>query len=447
MSSRNDAIAIWKAAVTAVDSAHLVQQAVLCDQQSLTICGETFALHDLNRLIVVGAGKAGAGMARGLEQSLTPSVLAHTTGWVNVPENCVCQLEKIHLHGARPAGMNEPTAAGVRGAQEILNLVQSMQEGDLCLVLISGGGSALLPAPVETITLADKLAVTKLLSSRGASIEELNTVRKQLSKIKGGGLVGALPAGRMLTLIISDVIGDPLDVIASGPTVADRSTPQAALEVLQLFDPDESATPTAVLSHLKSAAEQATERAPIPNSVSHHIIGNNQTALKAAEQQAIEYGYEVISQGSQNVGIAEEVGVDLAAKAVQLRDERACKPPLCLLRGGEPVVKLAETSQPRKGGRNQELVLSALSHLQADGMRGITILSGGTDGEDGPTDAAGAFADAQLLQQMIEQQLEPEAYLAINNAYPFFQQLGGLLFTGPTHTNVMDVAVVIVESA
>ena len=193
-------------------------------------------------------------MAAGVERALVDVAAAkQLTGWVNVPEDCVRSLPYITLHGARPAGVNEPTEAGVAGARRILEIVNSLGPNDLCFCLISGGGSALLP--VEAITLADKQAVTKHLSGAGANIEELNTVRKQLSRIKGGGLARACRAGRLITLIISDVIGDPLDVIASGPTVPDSKTPQDALDVLERFHAREAGISASVFDYLESKRE------------------------------------------------------------------------------------------------------------------------------------------------------------------------------------------------
>ena len=245
---RADASAIWQAAVEAVRSDRLVKENVRIDGEWLVVGDESLALSSVGRIAVVGAGKAGAGMAAGLEEALGMRVMAEkrVAGWINVPADCVRELPGIHLHAARPGGVNEPTAEGVFGAGKILEIVQSLGPSDLCVCLLSGGGSALLPAPVGGVSLAEKQAVTRLLSAGGANIQELNTVRKQLSQIKGGRLARRCRAGRMITLIISDVLGDPLDVIASGPTVPDSHTAGEALAILERYaGGDESVAPAA----------------------------------------------------------------------------------------------------------------------------------------------------------------------------------------------------------
>lgn len=445
---RSQALEIWNAAVREVASENLVRAVLRREGQRLTICGHELDLSAVSRLIVVGAGKAGAGMAAAVEDVLGDEVLSQkVSGWVNVPADCVRELRRVHLHAARPAGLNEPTVEGVTGSFKILQFVERMRVSDLCLVLLSGGGSALLPAPCFGISLADKQAVTRLLSQSGATIQELNTVRKQLSLVKGGGLGRALQAGQMVSLIISDVIGDPLDIIASGPTVDDPATPQAALEVLDRIVGDRSRVPSSIIALLEERCRDARcLRPPIDATrVHNHVIGNNAIAVEAAARHATVMGFDVRVLGTGMPGIANDIGRDLAEQCRRVRaDLRTNARPVCLLSGGEPIVKLATTNTPRKGGRNQELVLAACETLQAD-CQGIAIVSGGTDGEDGPTDAAGAFFDADIAEQMRSRQLDPADFLAINNSYAFFEQVGGLLKTGPTHTNVMDVRVALIQ--
>jgi glycerate 2-kinase len=446
-SLKDDALAIWSAAVRAVDSARLVQQAVVRDGSQLILDGHGVDLTKTRRLLVVGGGKAGAGMAAGLEAVLGEEVLqGQVTGLLNVPADCVRLLQRIELHAGRPAGVNEPTAEGVAGVQRMLDLVGAMTDDDVCLVLLSGGGSALLPAPVDGISLADKLAVTRWLMHHGASIEELNAVRGCLSRFKGGGLIRAMPAGRCFALIISDVIGDPLSVIASGPTVDEPLDPRLALDVLHRRTLQRGDLPESIWTTLEQKVASHSPQPALRVTVHNHVIGNNRTALDAAAAEAQRLGYVVAGVETDQRGEAREVGEQLAERAVSLRSQPGSARGWCWLSGGEPVVTLVPSDRPRRGGRNQELALAALQRLSGDLFDDIVIVSGGTDGEDGPTDAAGAVCAADVWQRAVAQRLDPAEFLAINNAYPFFDATGGLLRTGPTHTNVMDVRVALVSA-
>ncbi|MDG2129065.1 MAG: DUF4147 domain-containing protein [Fuerstiella sp.] len=448
MGIRDDALAIWQAGVAAVDSGTLVQENVTCGGTVLRICDTDISLAAVKRIEVVGGGKAGAGMTRGLLAALEQVPESITVdGWVNVPEDCAQRTPRIHLHAARPAGVNEPTIDGVRGTRDILRRVGRLQPDDLCIVLISGGGSALLPAPLSGVSLDDKVTVTRVLAAAGAPIQDLNIVRSQLSMIKGGGLLRQCRSNRVVSLIISDVIGDPLDIIASGPTIPSKRTAADALAILQRYDPDRTRVPPAVFSGLERNAVQPPAIAA-PCSGVHHIIGSNGVALSAAEAEANRRGYQVVSLGSENSGEARKHGVDLLTQLTKIRNTQAGNTQTCLLAGGETTVALVTTDIDCRGGRNQEVVLGAITHaVDASVWKNIVLLSGGTDGEDGPTDAAGALADAALVADMNRQNLSPASFLRINNSYPFFQQLNGLLHTGPTHTNVMDLAVGIVGQA
>ena len=439
---RADSVRIWKAGVAAVDSERLLREALRVEGNLLVLGDECIDLDSVGRIAVVGAGKAGAGMAAAVEVVLGKEILQakQVSGWVNVPEGCERALQRIHLHPARPAGVNEPTEAGVEGTKRILQLVGELGPDDLCLCLISGGGSALTPAPVDGITLGDKLAVTRHLSAAGANIEQLNLVRKQLSRIKGGGLARACGAGRLLALIISDVLGNPLDVISSGPTVPDTGTAQMALEVLQRFRAREAGIEPRVFDYLGSKSNEPAAKPACR--VCNEVIGSNATAVDAAGLEAERLGYShAMVSATESEGRAEDVGRHLAKMARRMRTEAG---PDCLISGGEPVVQLVEKAQRGLGGRNQQLVLAALEELAGD-VEGIALLSGGTDGEDGPTDAAGAVLDANLAAAARRLGLVPGEYLARNNAYHFFEPLGGLIVTGPTHTNVCDLRVVVVD--
>jgi hydroxypyruvate reductase len=440
---RRDALAIWRAGVDAVQSDRLVRQAVRIENNRLNIGAQHIDLDRIGRIAVVGAGKAGAGMAAGLIEALGSRVIQEKqlTGWVNVPADCLRPLDPIHLHAARPAGLNEPTPAGVEGAREIRRLVGSLAGDDVCIALISGGASALLPDPLEGLLLEDKLAVTRFLSAAGAPIEDLNTVRKQLSRIKGGKLAQACRAGRLVTLVISDVLGDPLDTIGSGPTVDDRSTPEQALAVLDRYGAREAGIEPRVFEALSRSASEPAE--PRFCQVMNLVIGNNALAVEAAGSQAQRLGYSPTTAPAKACeGLAEDVGRRLAAVAITMRAGPGCD---CLVSGGEPTVKLIGEAERGLGGRNQQLVLAAVERLGTNGGQGILILSGGTDGEDGPTDAAGAFADGHSIEQAQRLGLDPSDYLRRNDAYHFFEPLGALIKTGPTDTNVCDLRVVLVD--
>jgi len=440
---RLDALQIWQAGLAAVRSEKLVRDALRLDGSTLVIGQQRLELDGIGRIAVVGAGKAGAGMAATVEDVLGPELMEakRLCGWVNVPADCVAELQRIKLHAARPPGVNEPTPEGAAGSREILRMVESLGPEDLCLCLISGGGSALMPAPVEGITLEDKLVVTRYLSAAGANIEQLNTVRKQLSRIKGGGLMRACRAGRLATMIISDVLGDPLDIIASGPTTTDSSTPQDALDVLDGFAARGTEISPAVFEYLEGKQDTVP---PEPTcEVTNLIIGNNAVAVDAAGREAESLGYSpAMLSAPRSEGPAEQIGQHLAETALKMR---AGPGPDCLISGGEPVVSLVDPARRGLGGRNQQLVLAALEHLAYDGAAGIALLSGGTDGEDGPTDAAGALLDAAVLEDARRRNLDPADYLASNDAYHFFGTLEALIRTGPTHTNVCDLRVAVVD--
>jgi glycerate 2-kinase len=434
---REQALSIWHAAIDAVRPEKLLPDALQCDSSIRA------ALASARRILVVGAGKAGAAMSAALESALG-DLLEKVEGIVNVPADAVRPLKKITLHAARPAGSNHPTAEGVAGAERMLELVSRAGPNDVALCLLSGGGSALLPAPVEGISLADKQAVTKLLHACGASINEMNAVRKHLSRIKGGRLAEAFTGREIFSLIISDVVGDPLDVIASGPTAADPSTFGDALAVLDRYEL-RARTPAAILKYLQDgAAGRIVETPKQIDRCSNRILGNNNVALRTAAKLAEQFGYRVINLGPFVEGETRPVAVAIAGIVRGIREcGQPIEPPACILIGGETTVTLSADSG--KGGRNQEFVLAMLDKLGPEGLTGAAVLSGGTDGEDGPTDAAGAVADSADLRRIEESGLDMEAALTRHNAYPLFDQAVCLIRTGLTQTNVMDVRVVLIE--
>lgn len=434
---REHARAIWQAAVDAVRPEALVRAAL--GEPALSA-----ALRSTQHILVLGAGKAGSAMSAAIETVLA-DMLPKIEGVVNIPAGPIQALKKIHLHGARPAGSNQPTQEGVAGAAEMLRLAGEAQADDVAICLLSGGGSALLPMPAHGVTLADKQAVTQLLHACGATINEMNAVRKHLSAIKGGRLAQAFRGKHLYSLIISDVIGDPIDVIASGPTAADPSTFADALAVLEKYDL-RSTTPQAVfaLLELGLAGRIPETLKSLPPNVTNVVIGNNAKALAAAEVHARQLGYRVLNLGSYIEGETRHVAVAMAGIVRSIRAQGIpLEPPCCLLSGGETTVTLSPNHG--KGGRNQEFVLAFLDKLGPEAMRGALVLSGGTDGEDGPTDAAGAIADEALARKAVRDHLATGEFLLRNDAYSFFEKCGGLLKTGLTQTNVMDVRVILIE--
>jgi hydroxypyruvate reductase/glycerate 2-kinase len=438
--AREDALAIWQAAVTAADPFERVRTYLAGpDSPARQV------LESGGRVIVCGGGKAGAVMAAGVEAALA-GLLDRVSGVVNVPGGTERPLQRIHLRAARPAGSNHPTREGVAATEEQLALAAQATPADLGLCLLSGGGSALLPAPVEGVTLEDKQEVTKLMHACGATIDEMNCVRKHLSRIKGGRLaeVFASRGCRVVSLIVSDVIGDPLDVIASGPTAPDPTTFADALAVLDRYHLTQR-TPHAVLEHLRKGASGEFPETPdtLPAEVTNRVLANNAAALAASARVAEQRGYRVLNLGSFIEGETRHVAVALAGVVRSIRtDGVPTAAPVCMLSGGETTVTLG--SGHGKGGRNQEFVLAMLCKLGPREIADVVILSGGTDGEDGPTDAAGAVADGDTLRRAKSLGLSAQAYLDRHDAYPFFDATGGLVKTGLTQTNVMDVRVVLV---
>jgi glycerate 2-kinase len=433
---RQDARAIWQAAVEAVDPFELVRTALTPPAPLAE------ALAAAERIVVVGGGKAGAAMAAGVEAALAER-LECLVGVVNVPAEAVRPLRAIRLHAARPAGSNQPTAEGVAGVRAMFDLLAQAGPRAVGLCLLSGGGSALMPAPVEGTTLQDKQQVTALLHACGATINEMNCVRKHLSAFKGGRLAQAFGPRPLFSLIVSDVIGDPLDVIASGPTAPDPTTFADAWAVLDRYQLRPSVPPS-VLAHLERGRKGLIDETPkaLPDSVHNLVLGSNRRALAAAQQQAEKLGYTVLNLGSYIEGETRHAAIVHAGIVRSIRtDGRPLPPPVCVLSGGETTVTL--TPEHGRGGRNQEFVLAALLHLGAAGMRNVVVLSGGTDGEDGPTDAAGALADEATWQRAVQAGLNPADHLERHDAYPFFEATGDLLKTGLTGTNVMDVRVLL----
>jgi len=423
---RRQALSIFKAALAAADPVEPVQR---------HLRGRDFSRF--RHIYVVGAGKAGASMAMAAERALGRRI---TAGLVNVKYGATAKLRRIELN---PCGHPLPDEAGVAGSTRIAQIAAQAGEGDLVLCLISGGGSALLPLPAEAVTLAEKQAATQLLLACGATIHEFNCVRKHLSRIKGGQLARLAAPAAVEALLLSDVIGDDLDVIGSGPTAPDGSTFADAFAILQKF---------ALLERVPASVRQRIEcgvRGELPETpkagdplfrrVRNVLVGNNRLALDAAAKRARQLGFRTLVLSSGIQGETREIARMHAAIAREIvSTARPVKAPACIVTGGETTVTLRGDGL---GGRNQEFVLAAA--LEIAGLKNVVVLSAGTDGSDGPTDAAGAIADGDTLRR----NPEGRRYLDHNDSYRYFQPLNDLVITGPTGTNVMDVRILLVGAA
>jgi glycerate 2-kinase len=435
---RQAARGIFDAAVRAVDPAEAIRRHLVRQGDRLTIGGEAVDLQRVRRIVAVGLGKAGAPMAAAVEEILGDRI---EQGVVVTKYGHLQPTRTIRIH---EAGHPVPDDAGIAGAQAVLDQVHGLGSDDLVLVLISGGGSALTPAPVAGITLAEKQALTKALLACGADIREMNALRKHISRIKGGQLARAAAPARVFTLILSDIVGDPLDAIASGPTVPDPRTYADALAILDKYRIRQE-IPSSIRTHLEAGAAGRIPETPKPDDplfarVRSVMVASNIQALEAAKAEAHRLGFQAMILSSFIEGETREIARMHAALALEVRASgNPLQPPVCLITGGETTVTLKGTG---KGGRNQEFALAAA--LDIAGLPDVVVLSAGTDGTDGPTDAAGALADGDTVSRAIGLGLAPRVALDGNDAYPFFHRLGDLVMTGPTRTNVMDVRLVLV---
>ncbi len=440
---------IMAAALNAVEPAAAVQRHLQRDGTQLSVAGQTYDLRDYVRVLLVGAGKAGAPMAQAAADILgaelregvvivkdagTEPETANPPMPSDVPQSPVTVLAARH-----PL----PDERGVAATRRIATLLETTTERDLVLVLLSGGGSALLTLPAPDITLDDMEALTMELLACGASIDEVNMLRKQLDLVKGGGLARMAAPATLITLILSDVVGNPLDVIASGPTIPNCSSFADAYAVLERYNLVDTVPPM-VVGRLQAGmrggiAEPLSVGDPTFARVQNVLIGSNAQAAAAALEAARAEGFNPLLLTTFAQGEARVVGRLLAAVARELVTSGQPVPrPACVVLGGETTVTLRGQGQ---GGRNQELALAAVRDLA--GLSDVALITLATDGGDGPTDAAGAVVTGATLARATEQQLDPDAYLANNDAYTFFAALGELLQPGPTNTNVNDLAFVL----
>lgn len=438
---REHANEIFGSAVEAVDAEQCVRSFVSREGKTLTIDGRAYDLDHYDRVLIVGAGKASPRMAKPLVEILGDELKA---GVINTKYE---HAEDLGVIEVVECGHPVPDQPGVEGTNKILDLLATADEKVLVICLLSGGGSAIMPAPVDGCSLEDKQETTRLLLECGANIVELNAVRKHLSKVKGGGLARAAFPASVVALMLSDVIGDPMDVIASGPTVPDTSTYKTCKDIFDKYEIFDQ-LPGSVQERMTEGLAGNVPDTPKPGdealaSVQNVVVGSNGLAVEAAAEKARALGYNTIKLTTRLEGEAKEIAHVHAAIAKEiLSTGEPVAAPACVIAGGETTVTVKGSG---KGGRNQEMALAAAQLLKGWGP--TVFFSGGTDGTDGPTDAAGALADGDTIARAEAEGLSAIEFLKNNDAYHFFKPLGDLVMTGPTGTNVADVAMVLVGKA
>jgi glycerate 2-kinase len=425
---------VLAAALAAVEPAQAVRNALLVDANGFVADGRRYLLAAFRRVVVVGAGKASAPMAAAIEEVIgdrTP-----VEGSVTVRYGHAAPTRQVRI---REASHPVPDQAGVDGTRSIVSLLETTTADDIVMCVISGGGSALLTLPADGISLADMQRTTDALLRCGATINEINVVRKHLDIVKGGGLARLAAPAQLLTLVLSDVVGNPLDAIASGPSVPDTSTFGDAAAVFDRYALWPSVPESVSLRIRRGAAGEIADTPkpgdPLFARAQTVVVGSNLLACEAASSAARELGFETLLLTTFVEGEAREAGRVLAGV---LREIDASGHPLgrpaCVIAGGETTVTIRGEGH---GGRNQELALAAAFGLR--GVANVLLASVGTDGSDGPTDAAGAWVDGSTLERAANLDVDAQAALAANDSYTFFDKVGGLIRTGPTQTNVNDV--------
>jgi glycerate 2-kinase len=435
---RASARSIFRFSLRAVDPFYAIKKRVKLVEDNLCIGNSLYRLKNTKRILVIGAGKASAQMALAIENILGPRICK---GTVVTKRGYVAPLKRIKLvEGGHPL----PDRKGIEGTKRILKLTSNLDENDLVICLISGGGSALLVSPVPGISLEDKKELTDQLLKCGANIKEINTIRKHISQVKGGRLAQLAHPAYVIALILSDVIGNKIDSIASGPTAPDTTTFSDCLKIMQKYKLKDKIPPS-IYEHLEKGIEGKIKETPKPGDpifkkVRNLIIGSNFLALKAAKQKAEDLGFNTMILSRLVSGDTTRAAVRHAnlAKGIQEKGDPV-SPPACLISGGETTVKIRGEGL---GGRNQEFVLAGATKIR--GRRNVVMLSVGTDGTDGPTDAAGAICDGKTIKRALQKGFDAKQYLDNNDSYHFFQKLGDLLKTGPTNTNVMDIHLILV---
>lgn len=425
-------------ALDAANPKKLLHSKLLLKNSALIADGYSIDLNNVRRIYVVGGGKAGGAMAEALEEILGNRI---TAGAINVPHG---DKHKTSIIKINEANHPVPDQAGIEGTRRMIALAEQATEEDLVVCLISGGGSSLMPLPRESITLEDKKALTEALLGSGATIDEINTLRKHVSAFKGGWLAKAAYPASVLNLILSDVVGDHLDAIASGPTVPDHTTFSDVQKVLQKYSLW-AKVPASVCKVVSDGVEGIvveTPKAEDPAFRKVHtvIVGSNKISALAALEYLKAKGLNTLLLSTTLEGEAKHAGAELASVALNVAtSDKPLAKPAGVVAGGETTVVVTGKGL---GGRNQELTLSAALKLKDTGNCVLASLS--TDGIDGPTDAAGAIADGCTLARAEQLELDAEKLLADNNSYRFFGKLGDLICTGATGTNVNDISVIVV---
>ncbi len=438
MQNRVNAEKIFMAGVRSVLPERLVNAHLSLSGSILAVNGDSFPLDEKDNIYVIGAGKASAAMAHYVESILGDRI---TGGHIVTKYDHSCKLKKIKV---TEAGHPVPDGNGFLATDEIIKIAEKATDRDLVLCLISGGGSALMADLPDGLLPEELYIVNNLMIRCGASIHEINCIRKHLSRVKGGQLSRIVWPATLVSLILSDVTGNPLDVIASGPTVPDTTTFSEALKIIECYRLTTDLT-QGVMKYLKDGAAGIHPETPKPDDpifskTFNFLAGTNMTALDVAKSYAAGLGYNSFIIDSELHGDVEGVAGLLIEAARRYKDNNEILKPVCLLFGGEPTLKVTGDGL---GGRNQHLALSAAIRLQ--NIPGITILSAGTDGTDGPTDAAGAVVDSETVTYALSVNKDPLRYLAEFDSYNFFKVIGGHIKTGPTFTNVMDMIVVLIE--
>lgn len=435
---RKDARELFDQAIKEADPRKCVLEHLELKGERLRVGGESFNLSDFKSVYVVAFGKAASAMAAALEELLGERI---TEGIVVSNARSERAFRKMDFHlSSHPV----PDEKSVEAAKKVVSLLEKSGEKDLVIFLISGGGSSILAMPSEGLTIEDKRAATQRLMLCGVDTYGLNTVRKKMSQIKGGGLLKKALPSQVITLILSDVVGDQLEFIASGPTVPDTTTYQDAWRVIEALELEHKIPPRVVV-HLekgrKKSGSPTMDREQYERSgATTIVVGNNHKAIVSMEKMAKKMGYNTLFLSSQISGEAREVAKVLAGISFDIkRFGRPVKKPACILFGGETTVNVMGRG---RGGRNTETALSFC--FEITGSKGIVGLFAGTDGIDGPTDAAGAICDGQSRLVARSMGISARDHLADNDSYSFFETLGDLIKTGSTGTNVMDVGVVLI---